>query len=154
MDYLLPAHCRADIFEVESRQEWVDCAKLRAFHGFAWSLGILVVIVILLLFAWGSPTLLFFAVLFGILVIVSGVNYAFLAEWQAGGDYDTLQYERSRIKKINPSFNDGAVDEVIRKERFEKMQAQSRRDAANTTASATNAQTAALLSMFARRDGK
>lgn len=137
MEYLLPAKCRADIYDVDSRESWVECANLRAYYGLAWSIGLLVVIILLLIVFWFSPTLFFAGVIVALLVAAAAINYGFWAEMRAGGDYDTYMVEFERIQKDNPGFNRGQVNKEIKDERLKREEIKARKDAANTHANAT-----------------
>lgn len=153
MDLFLPAYCRVDIYDLDpetDRSKYVRCATTRAKWSFGICVGFLVVAIILLLFSVNAATVTI-AVVAGVLTLMSGISFGFLAAAGAEANWESYVYEYERIKKDNPNFTVGQVKDVIRKERLEREQAQSRRDAAQIQANATNAQTSAILSMFANR---
>ncbi len=135
MDYLLPAHCRVDIYEVDSRDKYTECAKTRSFYGLMFGGAIWIISIIILIYAFNTNTFIF-ALICTILTLISLFHWGFWAEWRAGAEYDSLMYELNSIQKDNPNYTVGEAKNIIRKERLAREQAQSRRDAAQITADA------------------
>lgn len=135
MDYLLPAYCRVDIYEVDSRSKYTECAKSRAFYGLMFGSAIWIISIIIMIYVFNTTTVIF-AVVCTLLTLISVLNWGFWAEWRSGAEYDSYLYELDRIQKDNPKFTIGEAKNVIRKERLAREQAQSRRDAAQITADA------------------
>lgn len=135
MDYLLPAYCRVDIYEVDSRSKYTECAKSRAFYGLMFGGAIWIISIIIMIYVFNTTTVII-AVVCTLLTLISVLNWGFWAEWRSGAEYDSYLYELDRIQKDNPKFTIGEAKNVIRKERLAREQAQSRRDAAQITADA------------------
>lgn len=153
MDSLLPAYCRVDIYDLDpetDKTKYVGCATTRAKWSFGFTVALLVVALILLIYSFNAATFSF-VIIMTVFTAIAAINYGFWAETRAAADWDSYTYELNRIKKDNPNFTMGQVKDVIRKERLDREQAQSRRDAAQIQANATNAQTAAILGYFTRK---
>ena len=148
MDYFLPAQCRVDIYDVDDKKEFTDCAKMRSYYRMFVPIGLFVVFVILMMVSWFNGTLIVFTLIFGFIAALAVADYMFMAEWRAGKEYDSYKYELDRIRRDNPNYSVGEAKDVIRRERLAREQAEAARAAARTTASAINNQTFALTSML------
>ena len=154
MDYLLPAHCRVDIYDVDDKSKYVECAKMRSWFGVSACIAIYVIIAIILIIFASGRTFLIFTAISSVVILLTLVDYLYLAEWRAGGEYDSYDYELKRIIKDNPSYSIGEAKDVIRRERLVREQIRAQKEAASKTADAINNQTFALTGLFKQNKRK
>lgn len=132
--------CAVDIYEVEDGDDYVDCAVSRAYFGLYTLTGLLIVVIIVLaaIGAWGL--LVPVVIIGGLLFALSAVNAFWFAKWNAKRQYRAVDYEiESTMRAHEGKLTRGDAINIIRQERLQREQAQSRLDAA-TIHARSNAQ--------------